>query len=67
LDPELDLIGNIRQVMLNPDSMLLAEPAFLLYDEVREPNSYLAVLKAIGSGAQHSPRSAIGLFSPAPA
>ena len=51
LDPDLDLISNIRQVMLNPGSMFLAEPAFLLYDEVREPNSYLAILKAIGSGA----------------
>ncbi len=51
LDPDLDLIGNIRQIMLNPGSMFLAEPAFLLYDEVREPNSYLAILKAIGSGA----------------
>jgi AAA+ ATPase superfamily predicted ATPase len=51
LDPDLDLIGNIRQVILNPGSMFLAEPAFLLYDEVREPNSYLAILKALGSGA----------------
>jgi AAA+ ATPase superfamily predicted ATPase len=51
LDPSLDLIGNIRQVILSPGSMFLAEPAFLLYDEVREPNSYLAVLKAIGGGA----------------
>jgi AAA+ ATPase superfamily predicted ATPase len=51
LDPDLDLIGNIRQIMLNPGSMFLAEPAFLLYDEVRQLNSYLAILKAIGSGA----------------
>lgn len=51
LDPDLDLIGNIRQVILNPGSMFLAEPAFLLYDEVRDPNSYLSILKAIGSGA----------------
>lgn len=51
LDPKLDLIGNIRQVMLNPGSIFLAEPAFLLYDEVREPNSYLAILKALGGGA----------------
>lgn len=51
VDPNLDLIGNIRRVILNPGSMFLAEPAFLLYDEVREPNSYLAILKAIGSGA----------------
>jgi len=51
LDPDHDLINNIRQVILNPGSMFLAEPAFLLYDEVREPNSYLGILKAIGSGA----------------
>ena len=51
LDPQLDLTENIRRIMLAPGSMFLAEPAFLLYDEVREPNSYLAVLKAIGSGA----------------
>ena len=50
-DPDLDLISNVRQTILNPGSMFLAEPAFLLYDEVREPNSYLAILKAIGSGA----------------
>jgi AAA+ ATPase superfamily predicted ATPase len=47
----LDLIGNIRQTILSPGSMFLAEPAFLLYDEVREPNSYLSILKAIGGGA----------------
>lgn len=51
LNPGMDLIGNIRQVILNPGSMFLAEPAFLMYDEVREPSSYLAILKAIGSGA----------------
>jgi len=51
LDPDLDLISNIRQVILNPGSMFLAEPAFLLYDEVREPSSYMAILKAIGGGA----------------
>lgn len=51
LKPNLDLVGNLRQVILNPGSMFLAEPAFLLYDEVREPGSYLAILKAIGSGA----------------
>jgi AAA+ ATPase superfamily predicted ATPase len=51
LDPDMDLMGNIRQVILNPGSMFLAEPAFLMYDEVREPSSYLAILKAMGSGA----------------
>jgi len=51
LDPEQDLINNIRRVILKPGNMFLAEPAFLLYDKIKEPNSYLAILKAIGSGA----------------
>ena len=51
LNPESDLENNIRKVILNPGGMFLAEPSFLLYDEVRELNHYLAVLKAIGKGA----------------
>lgn len=51
LDPERSLTQNIRDVMLAPGSMFVAEPTFLLYDEVREPNVYLAVVKAIGQGA----------------
>jgi uncharacterized protein len=51
LDPDLDLIGNIHRVIMSPGSTFMAEPAFLLYDEVREPASYLSILKAIGSGA----------------
>jgi AAA+ ATPase superfamily predicted ATPase len=47
----LDLIDNIRGVIMSPGSTFMAEPAFLLYDEVREPASYLSILKAIGSGA----------------
>jgi AAA+ ATPase superfamily predicted ATPase len=52
LDPQQDLLANIRRVILKPGNMFLAEPAFLLYDELKEPRSYLAILKAIGSGAQ---------------
>jgi uncharacterized protein len=51
LNPEADLENNIRYVILNPGGMFLAEPSFLLYDEVRELSHYLAVLKAIGKGA----------------
>jgi hypothetical protein len=50
LDPEQDLVENIKEVILAPGSLFLAEPEFLLYDEVREPQSYLAILKAIGAG-----------------
>jgi len=50
LDPSRSLVENIRQVVLAPGSMFVAEPQFLLYDEVREPQTYLAILKAIGRG-----------------
>jgi len=50
LDPDRSLSDNIRQVILSPGSMWVAEPTFLLYDEVREPGTHLAVLKAIGAG-----------------
>jgi len=51
LDPDRSLSDNIRHVILSPGSMWVAEPAFLLYDEVREPGTHLAILKAIGLGA----------------
>ena len=50
LDPDRSLSGNIRDVILAPGSMFVAEPTFLLYDEVRQPSTYLAILKAIGAG-----------------
>jgi AAA+ ATPase superfamily predicted ATPase len=50
LDPTLSLSDNVRQVILAPGSMWVAEPTFLLYDEVREPATHLAILKAIGAG-----------------
>ena len=50
LDPSLSLSENMGRIILSEGSMFLAEPTFLLYDEVREPQSYLAVLKAIGLG-----------------
>jgi AAA+ ATPase superfamily predicted ATPase len=50
LDPRHSLSDNIRNVMLRPGSMFVAEPSFLLYDEVRDPRTYLAILGAIGAG-----------------
>ncbi len=41
---------NVRAGMLAPGSLALGEMLFLLYDEVREPRSYLAILEAIGNG-----------------
>lgn len=50
LNPRRPLTANIRDVLLAPGSMFLAEPQFLLYDELREPKTYLSILQAIGMG-----------------
>jgi uncharacterized protein len=51
LDPDLTFAENVRQVVLDPGSQFSAEPTLLIYDEVREPQPHLAILKAIGAGA----------------
>jgi AAA+ ATPase superfamily predicted ATPase len=50
LDPDLSPIDNVSEVILAPGSMFIAEPIFLLYDEVREASTHLAIFKAIGAG-----------------
>jgi AAA+ ATPase superfamily predicted ATPase len=50
LDPDLRLTENIRSVVLSPGSMFMAEPALLLYDEVRDPQTYLSILRAVATG-----------------
>lgn len=50
LDPSLRLEENIRQIMLDPGNMFLAEPSFLLNDEVRKPGNYRSIIQAIGEG-----------------
>lgn len=57
LDPEQNLSNNIRDIILSPGSMFMAEPTLLLYDELRELRSYLAILRAISQG--HHTLSAI--------
>jgi hypothetical protein len=51
LRPEASLTDNLREAILSPGSIFVAEPDLLLFDEVREPRVYHAVLQAIGSGA----------------
>jgi hypothetical protein len=46
-NPNLSLAGNIRDVILAPGSMFVLEPAFLLYDDVRERSTHMAILTAL--------------------
>ena len=50
LDPNRSLDENLAEVFLSPGSMFLAEPQLLLYEQLRELGSYLAVLRAIAMG-----------------
>ena len=47
---ELSLPENVRDGVLAPGSLALGEVLFLLYDELHEPWSYLAILEAIRNG-----------------
>ena len=49
--PQLGLSANIRQAILAPISMALAEIELLLADEVRDIRTYLTILNALGEGA----------------
>lgn len=50
-EAEASLTQNIRRQILAPGSLALGEVELLLYDDVREPRSYLNILQAIGNGA----------------
>ncbi len=50
LDSDLTLIENIRQVILEPGTIFLAEPELLLHDELRDLSTYQAILRAISKG-----------------
>ncbi len=51
LEPEQSLSDNLRNIILSPGSLFIAEPQLLLYDEVRDPRAHMAILQAIGAGA----------------
>jgi uncharacterized protein len=50
LDGDLGLVENIRQVILAPGNIFLAEPELLLHDELRELSTYQAILRAVSKG-----------------
>ncbi len=51
LDARQSLADNLRNVILAPGTLFVAEPELLLYDELHEPRVYQAILQAIGLGA----------------
>lgn len=51
LDPDQGLIDNLRNIILAPGSLFLAEPSFILSDELRDPRVHRSIIQAIGNGA----------------
>jgi hypothetical protein len=49
-DPDRSLEDNVRAQILTPGAFLFREVDFLLREELREPRTYLAILRAIGLG-----------------
>lgn len=50
IDPRRTVSANIRRQLLSPGSLMHDEPRLLLYDFVREPRNYVALLQAIAHG-----------------
>jgi hypothetical protein len=50
LDPDLNLVQNIAKVILKPGNLFSVEPVLQLHDELRDPSTYQAILRAISCG-----------------
>lgn len=50
LDQSKSISDNIREQLLTPNNLMQAEPRLLLHDFIREPDNYMALLRAIANG-----------------
>lgn len=50
VDTKMDVFDNIRENILQEDRLLFREPPFILMEELRSPQNYFAILKAISFG-----------------
>jgi AAA+ ATPase superfamily predicted ATPase len=51
LQPQRNLVDNIKNVILASGSLFLSEPTLLLSDELRDPRVHRTIIQAIGMGA----------------
>lgn len=49
-DPEMSLWDNIKEKILPKGTLMNSDPELIISEELQEPQHYLTVLKAIGSG-----------------
>lgn len=54
IDPDQSLAVNVQQSVLSERGLLYSEPEFLLHTELRQPNTYFSILRALAHGRRTS-------------
>ena len=60
IDPDQPLGTNVQQAVLSERGLLYSEPEFLLRTELRQPNTYFSILRALAHG-RRTPNEIAGM------
>ena len=60
IDPDQQLGHNVQQAILSERGLLYSEPEFLLRTELRQPNTYFSILRALAHG-RRTPNEIAGM------
>jgi AAA+ ATPase superfamily predicted ATPase len=60
IDPDQSLARNVQQSILSERGLLYSEPKFLLRTELRQPNKYFSILRALAHG-RRTPNEIAGM------
>ena len=60
IDPDQSLGSNVQQGILSERGLLYSEPEFLLRTELRQPNTYFSILRALAHG-RRTPNEIAGM------
>ncbi len=60
IDPEQSLATNVQESVLSERGLLYSEPEFLLRTELRQPNTYFSILRALAHG-RRTPNEIAGM------
>jgi len=60
IDPDEPLATNVQQAILSERGLLYSEPEFLLRTELRQPNTYFSILRALAHG-RRTPNEIAGM------
>lgn len=60
IDPDRELEQNVQQSILSERGLLYSEPEFLLRTELRQPNTYFSILRALAHG-RRTPNEIAGM------